>query len=217
MNEAIISKIRPVLWKVHVQDKERAEYVRGALKLFGLNVGVPEEEPGLLEPPVYSFTVQLSQDASLTEEDLLAILQGADLEASFSRQERPAHVAVSSTRVLLVDDHPVIRRGLADLLRGQSEIEVIGEASDGEEAVAMAIETQPDVVLMDVSMPKLSGPEATRRIKSQLPTTRVIGLSAHEEPAVAMAMRDAGADHYLWKNATPEAVLTAVLERAAPT
>jgi CheY-like chemotaxis protein len=217
MHGAVVWKIRPVLWKIHVQGKHNAQFVRDTLRMVGLSVGVPEEEPGLVDPPVYSVSAGLREEGSFTAEDLIAILHQAGIQARFSHDDRsrgaPGHV----TRVMLADDHPVIRRGLADVLRERAEIEVVGEASDGEEAVTMALETQPDVILMDVSMPKLNGAEATRRIKSQLPRTRVIGLSMHEEPAVAAAMRDAGAERYLWKTATPESVITAVLQTAHAT
>lgn len=212
MKGAVVSKIRPVVWKIHVQGKPNAHYVRNTLRMFGLSVGMPEEEPGLVDPPVYSVTVGLGEEGSLTAEDLIAILHQAGLQARFAQEGQRSGGPGVITRVLLADDHPVIRRGLADVLRERAEIDVVGEASDGEEAVAMALETQPDVILMDVSMPKMSGAEATRQIKSQLPRTRVIGLSMHEEPAVASAMRDAGAERYLWKTADPELVISAVLQ-----
>lgn len=212
MHGAVVSKIRPVLWKIHVQGKHNAQYVRDTLRMVGLSVGAPEEEPGLVEPPVYSLNASLNEEGSFTAEDLIAILHQAGIQARFSHEDASRGRAGHVTRVLLADDHPVIRRGLADVLRERVEIEVVGEARDGEEAVAMAIEFQPDVILMDVSMPKMSGAEATRQIKLRLPRTRVIGLSMHEEPAVAAAMRDAGAERYLWKTAAPESVIAAVLQ-----
>ncbi len=96
-------------------------------------------------------------------------------------------------RVLLADDHAVVREGLAGLLQLQPGMDVIGRASDGQQALEMSLQLQPDVVVMDVSMPGLSGMAATRQILRSLPTTRIIGLSMHGEPDIATTMREAGA------------------------
>ena len=112
--------------------------------------------------------------------------------------------------MLLADDHAVVREGLAGLLQLQPGIDVIGRASDGQQALEMALQLQPDVVVMDVSMPGLSGMEATRQILAQLPTTRIIGLSMHSEPGIATAMRDAGACAYLAKSSQPKDLIAAI-------
>ena len=117
--------------------------------------------------------------------------------------------------MLLADDHPVVRKGLADLLRERPEIDLVGEASDGEEAVALARETKPDVVLMDVSMPNLNGIEATRYITAEMPNVRVIGLSMHEEEDMPRAMREAGATVYLSKTTASETLVDAILNPSA--
>ncbi|MFP4144872.1 MAG: PAS domain S-box protein [Phycisphaeraceae bacterium] len=113
-------------------------------------------------------------------------------------------------RVLLADDHQVVREGLANLLRSQPDIEIVGEAADGAEALDQARRLQPDVVVMDVSMPRLSGIEATRRVRQELPDTQVVGLSFHEEPEIAREMREAGAASYLTKGGPAEDLLSAV-------
>ncbi len=95
-------------------------------------------------------------------------------------------------RVLLADDHPVVREGLARLLQMQADIEIVGQAADGQRAVEMAHELEPDVVIMDVSMPIVGGIEATRQIHGDLPRIGVIGLSMHSEREVATAMYTAG-------------------------
>lgn len=117
-------------------------------------------------------------------------------------------------RVMLADDHPVLRKGLADLLREQSQIDVVGEAQDGQEAMELAFQTQPDVVLMDITMPRLTGIEATRRITARLPTVRIIGLSMHEDEDMAQAMREAGAVAYVNKSEAADTLLATVLSQS---
>jgi len=118
-------------------------------------------------------------------------------------------------RLLLADDHPLLRKGLADLFRERPEIELVGEAGDGQEAVAFARETRPDVVLMDVTMPRLNGIEATRQITAEMPGVRVIGLSMHEGEDMARAMREAGACDYHSKSEDADILIAAVLGPAA--
>jgi len=106
-------------------------------------------------------------------------------------------------RVLLVDDDPLVRSALTLMLGGQSDIEVVGEAPNGEAGLAQVAEHRPDVVLMDISMPGLNGLEATRRIVKEHPATRVIVLSMHTgEQFVIDALR-AGAAGYVLKNSAP--------------
>jgi signal transduction histidine kinase len=113
-------------------------------------------------------------------------------------------------RVLLADDHKVVREGLAILLNEQEDIEVVGQAANGREAVNLAHKLQPDVVVMDVSMPVMEGDEATRQIKQHLPQTRVIALSMHDEARVMDQMCEAGASAYLLKTAPSEELLAAI-------
>lgn len=112
--------------------------------------------------------------------------------------------------VLLVDDHTMLRQGLAEHLLHDAEIEVIGEASDGEIAVQKARSLRPDVVLMDVSMPKMSGIEATRIIHEEFPKTVIIGLSMYAEPHRAEEMRRAGASAYVSKSEAAEALVATI-------
>lgn len=96
-------------------------------------------------------------------------------------------------RILLVDDHAAARAGLAIILRQEGTMDVIGEASDGQMAVELTEELHPDVILMDVRMPRMNGIEATRRIVSDHPDARVIGFTLNMEENIADAMREAGA------------------------
>ncbi len=118
---------------------------------------------------------------------------------------------VHRLRVLLADDHEVVREGLASLLGEESNVEVIGGASNGCEAVDMAERLKPDVVIMDVSMPLMSGDEATRQIKEHLPNTRVVALSMSADPDAAERMHRAGAEAYVLKTAPSEELLAAIL------
>jgi DNA-binding NarL/FixJ family response regulator len=106
-------------------------------------------------------------------------------------------------RVLLVDDHILFRKGVASLLASHKDIEVVGEAGDGVEAVAKARETVPDVILMDLAMPKCSGLEATRLIKREMPHVKIIMLTVSDDDRDLFAAIKNGADGYLLKNLEP--------------
>ena len=113
-------------------------------------------------------------------------------------------------RVLLVDDHPVVRQGLRALLSTQEGIEVVGEADDGDAAVSAAERLSPDVILMDVVMPKMDGVEALRRIGELRPQTRVVMLTSYADERRAMEAVDAGASGFLLKDASPRDVVSAI-------
>ena len=119
------------------------------------------------------------------------------------------------TRILLVDDHVVLLRGLRELLNKEPDIEVVGEAMDGQDALEKAAALLPDLVLMDVNMPRLNGVEATRIIHHDYPDIRIIGLSMFEETERATAMRDAGAVDYVTKSGPAERLLAAIRAAAA--
>ena len=103
--------------------------------------------------------------------------------------------------VLLVDDHSLVRRGFRRILEDEPDIEVAGEAADGAEAVQLAQKLQPQVVVMDCAMPKMSGLEATRKILEKQPQTLVLMLSMHPEETLVRQALDAGARGYVLKNA----------------
>jgi DNA-binding NarL/FixJ family response regulator len=141
------------------------------------------------------------------------MLQESDTNFSTAMSSNPASEVARSKkmlRIVLVDDHIVIRQGLACLLRGEQDINIVGQASNGESAVNLIREIQPDVVLMDISMPGMNGIQATRIIHSELPEVHIIGLSMFQEEEQSAAMREAGAVDYVSKSAPSEAVIAAI-------
>lgn len=116
----------------------------------------------------------------------------------------------STIRVLLVDDQEIVRQGLATILRYAPGIEVVAQAGDGVEAVAQAQSVQPDVVLMDLKMPRLGGIPATRRICAQLPDTQVIILTTYDTDDLVFEGIKAGAKGYLLKDTSSEALIEAI-------
>ena len=113
-------------------------------------------------------------------------------------------------RILLVDDHVLMRCSLAHLLRLEADLQVVGEAGDGQQAIELTRELMPDVVLMDISMPGMNGIDATRTIHAEAPGVTVIGLSMYEPREQAQPMLDAGAAGYVSKTDAPEVLLAAI-------
>jgi len=118
-------------------------------------------------------------------------------------------------RVLLVDDHKIMRAGLRSLLAQHQELEVVGEAENGRRAVQLVAEIQPQVVVMDVSMPDLNGIEATRQMVAALPAVKVLGLSMHSDKRFVIGMLQAGAAGYLLKDCATEELASAIRAVAA--
>ena len=114
------------------------------------------------------------------------------------------------TRVLLVDDHAMVRRGLRDFLRLFEDIEVVGEAGDGHEALEAADQLRPDVVVMDLNLPRLDGVEATRELRATQPDIEVVALTGYVEEERVMAAIEAGAAGFLLKDAEPDDVAAAI-------
>lgn len=114
-------------------------------------------------------------------------------------------------KVLIVDDHAMVRQGLRGLLNSYEDIQVVGEASNGKEALELAQQLQPDVILMDVTMPDIDGIEVTKRIKSDHPHVRVIGMSVHKTEQVERAMTNAGAAAFINKEAAVDQLHQTIL------
>ncbi len=187
--------------------RERAELFGGRFEM--------QSTPGegtrvVIEVPRGSVAAAATGEAVRAAEVAAADLRGMAAEGPADGQQR-------KIRVLLADDHAVVRQGLAGLLREFTDFEVVGQAADGFEAVELAAELKPDVVLMDITMPGINGIEATRRILGILPRTRVIGLSMHEEADMAIAIRKAGAVGYLRKDADTDDLVAAIRCRGSET
>ena len=108
------------------------------------------------------------------------------------------------TRILIVDDHQIYRKGLKAMLARQADMDVVGEADNGLDAVAKALELHPDVILMDVNMPVMNGAEATSRILAELPGTKILALSIQAEDGFMSSMLRAGAVGYILKGSDSE-------------
>jgi len=113
-------------------------------------------------------------------------------------------------RVLVADDHPVVRHGLCTMLEIEDDIVIVGRAADGEEAVAQALDTRPDIILMDVQMPNVDGIEAMRRIRAHDPDARVIVLTTYRDEDYIFPSLRAGARGYLLKDASREDLAAAI-------
>jgi signal transduction histidine kinase/ActR/RegA family two-component response regulator len=202
--------------------RERVELLGGRMKIRSdkdtgstFLIVVPDGEPGpgpqpWPERPALAgwgnigFAVS-GQDASVASE-----LQGQDALATMAGPQ-----AEHRLRVLLADDHEVVREGLISLLDEEGTIEVVGEAANGREAINLASKLEPDVVIMDVSMPLINGDEATRQIKRLLPNARVVALSMFEDSETMERMRAAGAEAYVLKTAPSEDLLAAIRGKAS--
>jgi CheY-like chemotaxis protein len=178
--------------------RERIEFLGGRMKIKSAKskgsmffIAVPDEET--------------PEDSELKTQDR----KTTEGEAPSSVVRSPSSVLC----VLLADDHRIVREGLRSLLNEEHDIEIVGEAVHGREAVYLALRLEPDVVIMDVSMPLIDGDEATRHIKARLPTTRVIALSMYNEPEMMRKMYQAGAEGYILKTASSEELLAAIRGR----
>jgi CheY-like chemotaxis protein len=170
--------------------KERMELAGGKLEI--------ESSPG--KGAAFSLVFPITEVTAAKEPRIFEPVG----DPVFARAER------TIIRVLLADDHAVVRQGLSSLLDGYPDLEVAGEAADGEEAVRKTRDLQPDVILMDLSMPKMDGVAATRIIHSEFPHIRIIGLSMHDKDSQAAQMMKAGASAYCTKDGDTDVLLAAI-------
>jgi len=159
----------------------------------------------------------------LRAEEALALPEA--IEAALATVPRPAGEArnaaspepsaaddAGSIRIVVCDDHDLVREGVVSMLRAQADFQVVGEAADGEEAVRLANRLNPDLIVMDITLPKLNGIEATRRIKAEHPEMAVLGLSVHGERELTQALTSAGAGACVRKNGPADELFEAIRE-----
>ncbi len=120
-----------------------------------------------------------------------------------------------SIRIVVADDHPVVRAGVVMMLGAGPDIEVVGEATDGREAIALAEELTPDLIVMDLQMPEIDGVEATRTIRAATPGVNILILTTYDNDRSIVSAVEAGAAGYLLKDAPPDDLLRAVRDAAA--
>lgn len=117
---------------------------------------------------------------------------------------------MNKVRVLIVDDHPVFRQGIRDVVETDPQIEVVGQAADGEVAVEMAYDLTPDVILMDINLPTINGLQVTRKVKGVMPETKVVVLTGYDDAEQVFHALRAGASAYCPKDVTPESLVKTI-------
>lgn len=122
------------------------------------------------------------------------------------------HTEVDSVRILLADDHPSIRSGIRKLLEYEPEITVIGEAGDGKEALRLAQQLDPDILLLDIEMPLMTGIEVARRLKEVDSTIRILAISSHQDREYVMKMFETGVAGYLAKDEAADLLVEAIIQ-----
>lgn len=133
-----------------------------------------------------------------------------DQEPAVSSRPAEGEAQARPIRVMIVDDHPMVRRGLAAFLKASSGLQYVGEAGDGQEALLLCDRFQPDVILMDLVMPAMSGAAAARAIRARCPRVQIIALTSFQEKELVREALEAGAISYLLKNVTADELASAI-------
>ncbi|MGI6457337.1 MAG: response regulator [bacterium] len=166
--------------------------------------------------PGKGFRAEILSPISLPQEDeILSTPQVIDSMINKQEPEKSAPNLFHQIRIMLAEDHKIVRQGLAGLLEDEEDFTVIAEAENGQQAVELAGQYKPDVIVMDINMPLLNGIEATQIIKQENPGIQIIGLSVNIDEKTASAMRDAGASHYLYKDGPLEDLCFAIRDVSA--
>jgi CheY-like chemotaxis protein len=194
---------------------------RGGLGLFSIRerLEMMGGEMRIVSAPGEGTSVTLSMPVPMAQEEEAEIEETAATSAPPLQRRKTAgpqtnQAGSTAVRVLLVDDHAIVRQGIVNVLDADERVEVIGEAADGEEAIHAVEQLQPDVVLMDVNLPKINGIEATREIRERWPEIRVLGLSVHNDVATAQSMMEAGANGLLSKAEHTDRIVEAIMVAA---
>jgi CheY-like chemotaxis protein/two-component sensor histidine kinase len=185
--------------------RERVEFLGGHMRIRSKPGGGSSFE---LSVPDHSDWEGDGKDST----DQMERTAGGEEEAGGAGAEPPERARI---RVLLVDDHEVMRQGLATLLDDLEDIEVVGHAGDGREAIECAERLRPDVVIMDLAMPVMDGVMATQELKSRMPDVQIIGLSMFDEEEMGRRMLAAGAEAFLSKTGPSEQLIAAIRRRGA--
>jgi signal transduction histidine kinase/ActR/RegA family two-component response regulator len=180
--------------------------IRERLSLIGglLNI---RSEPGQGTCVEMSVPIGVRRGAPVVLQPTSVVDAVEALQSNFNGEANPRDFSTPA-RVVVADDHRLFREGLINLLAQESTFAVVGEASDGEEAVELCRKLKPDVLICDVTMPRLNGVQVTRQVTAELPGLRVVGLSMHEREDMATAMRAAGAVAYVTKSGPSDQLLT---------
>lgn len=181
--------------------RERLKYIGGGMKF--------ESAPGEGTDVTLSVPSEVRQKRSEQIDSKEPPPPASAIATDRNRRDR--------CRVVVADDHAIFREGLINMLSQDPEFQIVGEAADGEEAIAVATLVKPDILICDVSMPKLSGIEVTSRLAHQIPGMKIIGLSMHDGQDIARAMRAAGAVAYVTKGGSSEALLALLRAMVAGT